>query len=347
MRRCRLFSEPVSVRPSPAYLRRSAAAWRRNEPPVRHTLFNVIAATIGMIFLPFYIQFITWISEFLPPIPPMMQIAVVHILFKIVGVIVYFLPLLNVMCNFIKKLIPGNEPERIEINLDDMDAGIAHQMPTAALAIAKQAVLKMSTVVDAAVDKARDFMNTRGGSDEKELVNQTEDLINSIDTKITNYLMSVSKENLNDRDMQDFNLHLQVIKNLERIGDLSVNLVEFFDMVHEDKNDFSDGAKKDVLEMFELFKHMLNTSIAIYRDEDYAQYSALMEDENYMDLLDTKPGRNISTGWPATNARRLSAAASTAIFWETWKRMADHCCNIARCSIEASSSKEAPVLEHH
>ena len=210
-----------------------------------------------------------------------------HILFKIVGVIVY-LPLLNVMCNFIKKLIPGNEPERIEINLDDMDAGIAHQMPTAALAIAKQAVLKMSTVVDAAVDKARDFMNTRGGSDEKELVNQTEDLINSIDTKITNYLMSVSKENLNDRDMQDFNLHLQVIKNLERIGDLSVNLVEFFDMVHEDKNDFSDGAKKDVLEMFELFKHMLNTSIGIYRDEDYAQYSALMEDENYMDLLEYK-----------------------------------------------------------
>ena len=88
----------------------------------------------------------------------------------------------------------------------------------------------------------------------RSLSNQTEDLINSIDTKITSYLMSVSKENLNDRDMQDFNLHLQVIKNLERIGDLSVNLVEFFDMVHEDKNDFSDGAKKDVLEMFELFK---------------------------------------------------------------------------------------------
>lgn len=59
-------------------------------------------------------------------------------------------------------------------------------------------------------------------------------------------------------------------------------------MVHEDKNDFSDGAKKDVLEMFELFKHMLNTSIGIYRDEDYAQYSALMEDENYMDLLEYK-----------------------------------------------------------
>ena len=310
-----------------------------------HTLFNVIGTLIGMLLLQPYILLITELSKLLN-IAPMMQIAVVHILFKIVGVIVY-LPLLNVMCNFIKKLIPGNEPERIEINLDDMDAGIAHQMPTAALAIAKQAVLKMSTVVDAAVDKARDFMNTRGGSDEKELVNQTEDLINSIDTKITSYLMSVSKENLNDRDMQDFNLHLQVIKNLERIGDLSVNLVEFFDMVHEDKNDFSDGAKKDVLEMFELFKHMLNTSISIYRDEDYALYSALMEDENYMDLLEYK-ARQKHFDRMARNECATSVGGSVYCdILGNLERMADHCCNIARCSIESSSSKEAPVLEHH
>ena len=30
-----------------------------------HTLFNVIAAVIGMLFLPFYIQFINWISDLL------------------------------------------------------------------------------------------------------------------------------------------------------------------------------------------------------------------------------------------------------------------------------------------
>lgn len=309
-----------------------------------HTLFNVIAAIIGMLFLPFYIQFITWLSELLL-IPPMMQIAVVHIVFKIVGLIVY-LPLLNFMCSFIKKLIPGNEPERIEINLDDMDINIAHQMPSAALSVAKQAVLKMETVVDAAVDKARGFMVDRAGEDERELVNQTEDLINSIDNKITSYLMGISKENLSDRDMQDLNLHLQVIKNLERIGDLSVNLVEFFDMVHEDKNDFSAGAKQDVLDMFELFKHMLNSAIEIYRDNDYAQYSSLMEDENYMDLLEYK-ARQKHFDRMARN--ECATAVGGSVYCDilgNLERMADHCCNIARCAVEATSA-DPELIEHH
>lgn len=309
-----------------------------------HTLFNVIAAIIGMLFLPFYIQFINWLSELLL-IPPMMQIAVVHIVFKIVGLIVY-LPLLNFMCSFIKKLIPGNEPERIEINLDDMDINIAHQMPSAALSVAKQAVLKMETVVDAAVDKARSFMVDRAGEDERELVNQTEDLINSIDNKITSYLMGISKENLSDRDMQDLNLHLQVIKNLERIGDLSVNLVEFFDMVHEDKNDFSTGAKQDVLDMFELFKHMLNSAIEIYRDNDYAQYSSLMEDENYMDLLEYK-ARQKHFDRMARN--ECATAVGGSVYCDilgNLERMADHCCNIARCAVEATSA-DPELIEHH
>lgn len=115
----------------------------------------------------------------------------------------------------------------------------------------------------------------------------------------------------------------------------------------KNKNDFSDGAKKDVLEMFELFKHMLNTSIAIYRDEDYAQYSALMEDENYMDLLEYK-ARQKHFDRMARN--ECATAVGGSVYCDilgNLERMADHCCNIARCSIEASSSKEAPVLEHH
>ena len=309
-----------------------------------HTLFNVIAATIGMIFLPFYLNFIVWISD-LFSIPPMMQIAVLHIFFKIVGTIVY-LPLLNVMCKFIKKIIPGNEPERIEINLDDMDANIAHQMPTAALGVAKQAVLKMSTVVDAAVDKAKNYLVDHGESDDKELVMQTEDLVNSIDTKITDYLMNVSKEELNDRDMQDFNLHLQVIKNLERIGDLSVNLVEFFEMVHEDKQDFSGEAKKDIIDMFDLFKHMLNTCITIYRDENYSLYSSLMEDENYMDLLEYKARQK---HFERMAHKECSTSVGGSVYCDilgNLERMADHCCNISRCAIEASARKEGPALDH-
>ncbi len=307
-----------------------------------HTLFNIIAAIIGMLCLPLYVQIITWFSTTFH-VPPMMQIAVVHIFFKLVGTI-FFLPFLSQMCSFVKRIIPGDEPERIEIKIDEMDTNIAHQLPSSALNVAKQAVLKMGEVVDAAVDKARDFLILKGSADDRELVNQAEELINSIDTKITTYLMSISKENLNDRDMQDFNLHLQVIKNLERIGDLSVNLVEFFDMVNEDKHDFSPSAKDDILAMFELFKHMLNRSIAIYKNGDYSLYSALMEDENYMDLLEYKARQKHFERMARQECTTTVGGSVYCDILGNLERMADHCCNIAKCTLEANSQME---IENH
>lgn len=307
-----------------------------------HTLFNIIAAVIGMFCLPLYVEIIEALSLTLH-ISPMMQIAVVHILFKIVGLIVYF-PLLKQMCKFIKRIIPGDEPERIEIKIDDMDTNIAHQLPSSALNVAKQAVLKMGEVVDAAVDKARDFLVLKGSSDDRELVNQAEELINSIDTKITTYLMNISKENLNDHDMQDFNLHLQVIKNLERIGDLSINLVEFFDMVSEDKHDFSQSAKEDILAMFELFKHMLNRAIQIYKDADYSVYSSLMEDENYMDLLEYKARQKHFERMAKQECTTTVGGSVYCDILGNLERMADHCCNIAKCTIEATNQME---IENH
>ena len=88
--------------------------------------------------------------------------------------------------------------------------------------------------------------------------------------------MQISKENLSDKEMADLNLNLQVIKNLERIGDLTVNLVEFFEMVSEDQSSFSAGAKDEVLQMFDLFDHMLAQSVRVYESQDYTLYSACL-----------------------------------------------------------------------
>lgn len=304
-----------------------------------HTLFNIIAAIIGMFFLNFYVDILTHVSTAFN-IAPMMQIALGHILFKLMGTLV-FLPLLNQMCILIKKIIPGDEPERIEIKIDEMDAGIAHQLPSSALNVAKQAVLKMNEAVDKAVDKAKLFLTEKGGSDDFEMVKQTEEMINSLDNKITDYLMLISKESLNDQDMQDFNLHLQVIKNLERIGDLSMNLVEFFAMVFEDGSQFSASAKEDIVAMFDLFKHMLNRAAAIYRDGDYALYSALLEDENYMDLLEYKARQKHFERLAKNECASSVAGAVYCDILGNLERMADHCCNIARCAVEASNTPEA------
>ena len=143
----------------------------------------------------------------------------------------------------------------------------------------------MVDVVSKTVREAQQYFIKGTDEEDHEMILQSEALINSFDTKITQYLMQISKENLSDREVADLNLNLQVIKNLERIGDLTVNLVEFFEMVNEDQSAFSAGAKEEVMQMFDLFDHMLAQSVKVYESQDYTLYSALLEDENYMDLL--------------------------------------------------------------
>lgn len=303
-----------------------------------HTLFNVVGTLIGMLLLVPYIAFINMLSSMLQ-ISPMMQIAVAHIIFNVTATALFF-PFLKQMCLLIKKIIPGDEPERIDVKVDELDETIAHQLPASALDLAQKAVIKMVEVADNIVAEAKQFFINKGNSEDKEIVMQSESLINNLDKKITDYLMVISKENLSDKEMSDLNLHLQVIKNLERIGDLTVNLVEFFEMVNEERSEFSKDAQEDVVQMFDLFKHMLSRSIQIYETRDYSLYSSLMEDENYMDLLEYKARQKHFERMAKQECTTVVGGSVFCDILGNLERMADHTCNIAKCSIEASSDAE-------
>ncbi len=303
-----------------------------------HTLFNVVGTIIAMLLLVPYIMLIEWLSKLLH-ITPMMQIAVAHILFNVAATILFF-PFLKQMCQLVKKIIPGEEPERVDVKIDDLDEKIAHQLPSSALDIAQRAVVKMSEAADQIVNEARTFFVEKGDAEDKEIILQTESLINNLDKKITDYLMVISKEPLSDHEMAELNLHLQIIKNLERIGDLTINLVEFFEMVHEERSEFSKDAQEDVLQMFELFKHMLHRSIQIYEHRDYSLYSSLMEDENYMDLLEYKARQKHFERMAKQECTTVIGGSVYCDILGNLERMGDHTCNIAKCAVEAGNGNE-------
>ena len=268
-------------------------------------------------------------------IAPMMQIAVAHIIFN-VGATILFFPFLKQMCNLVKRIIPGEEQERLDIKIDELDENIIHELPASALEIVQKEVFKMVDVVRETAKEAKEYFVKGTDEEDKEIIMQSESLINSFDTKLTQYLMLISKENLSDKEVSDLNLNLQVIKNLERIGDLTVNLVEFFEMVHDDQSAFSGGASDEVLQMFDLFDHMLAQSMKIYESQDYALYTSLMEDENYLDLIEYKARQN---HFDRMSRQECTSAVAGSVFCDilgNLERMGDHTCNIARCAIETS-----------
>ena len=299
-----------------------------------HTLFNVIGTIIAMVLLHPFANFIIYLSNTLN-IPLMMQIAVAHIIFNVTTTLI-LLPFLGTLCKIIRKIIPGNEPEKIEINVDELETIQETAVPSVSLNVAEKAIIKMSTIVDHNVKETRNFFINKGQAEDKENLSQSESLINSLDNKITTYILKVSNmPHMTEKDMADMNLHLQVIKNLERIGDLSMNLAEFFEMVTEANEQFSKEAADDINQMFDMFLHMLNLSMEIYEKRDFHLYSVLLEDENYMDGLEYQARESHFKRMQANVCTNGVASSVYCDILGNLERMSDHCCNIGRCAITA------------
>ena len=298
-----------------------------------HILFNIIGTTIGMVFLVPYANFIQWICGELH-IGGMMQIAVAHIVFNTVATIVFF-PLLRQFCSLIRLIVRGEEPKKIEINIDELDAHLANtELPAVAISAARDAIFKLADVVGEDVSDSRAFLNKPGTDEDFENLRQAESMINSLDRKITEFLVQVSSSsNLTDVDQADIRRDLEIIKNLERLGDLSMNLSEFYKMVQEDRSEFTSYAMEDINGMYDKFKEMYAKAIAVYRTKDKIIYEELMALEEEMDKAEYVARQAHFTRMSKNQCESSVAASIYCDILGTLERMGDHCCNIAKSAL--------------
>ena len=307
-----------------------------------HTLFNVLMTIVAMFLLPVYITLILRLTDILH-LESMMQIAVAHIIFNAVGTILFF-PFIKQMVWIVKKTIRGDEKERIGINTEDFDAGLAHKLPTAALEVSKRASLKMGEMAVEILETSRAFLNKESKINQ-DSIEQVEELINNFDTKITDYLLLIAKEKLSEDDIETSSTNLQIVKNLERVGDLASNLGEFFDMVHDGRESFSQAALGELNNMFDLVIHMLNRALRIYEHEDFSMLQSVKEDEIYLDLLENKARSNHFERMRTDECVSTIAGSVYVDILGTLERIGDHAENIARSVFNVHAQHEQRVFD--
>lgn len=304
-----------------------------------HILFNLIGTFIGMIFLYPYASLIQIVAHFFN-ISGMAQIAVAHIIFNTVATIVFF-PFMKQFCLLIRRVIPGEEAKRIEINVNELKPDIANTLPTVAIGLAKDAILKLENVVREDNLDTKIYLNKPGNKEDYENLMGGEATVNKLDKTVTEFLISISKKGgLTPSDQTELRRGLETIKNLERIGDLSINLVEFFDMLKEDKETFSLAALTDMNSMLDELNEMFDMAIAIYRDRNEKLYNTLMEKEDIMDTTEFAARQSHFTRMAKGECSSAIAASVYVDILGTIERMGDHCCNIARSSILDYADKE-------
>lgn len=295
-----------------------------------HTLFNILMTAVALIFLPFYFKIMDYLTLSFH-LESMMQIAIAHIIFNLVGTLLFF-PFIKQLVWTIKQVIRGEEQERKGVNTNDFDNNLAANLPAAALNIAKQATLKMGDITGEILTTARQYLNREAKANLNE-INDIEGIINNFDTKITDYLLVISKQKLNDKEIETHSANLQIIKNLERIGDLTTNLGEFFELVYDAREVFSKEALDDINNMFELVSHMLLRSLKMYGEDDHSLLQSIKEDEAYLDLLESKARQK---HFDRMRSSTCNTAIGSSVYIDilgTLERIGDHCENIAKTSV--------------
>lgn len=302
-----------------------------------HLSMNIIASLFGMLVLRPYTALIASIGA---TMNPMMQIAVANIIFKTVTTLV-FVPFLNYLVKLVCRIVPGQEPARISVDINSLDPELIHTLPAAAVSAANQAILKMTDAIEEDVRLTRRFLNEHGGEEEKEILDQDETQINTYDQKITGYLMQTQlyATNLSVRDTERLRNGLETVKNLERVGDLCQDLTEFFSMTFEAGEKFSDAAMTDINDMFDGVEEMLVLSRSVFENRSQDEYEALLEKERLLDQMEFAARQSHFT---RMNHCTAVAGSIYCDILGTLERIGDHITNIGTSSITEGQDDISP-----
>ena len=296
-----------------------------------HFLFNISVSVFFLIIIGPYERLVHYVADLLH-FNDMMTIAFAHFTFNFVGMII-FLPIIPQCVSLLRKIMPGREDLTLDLGKIQLDEAMVKTFPAGALSQAKAAILQVSDIVLESLQDSKQYLVTKDKKYFHE-VNQLEDMINSLDTKIEGYLLKVSKQSLSEELADEYSVGLQVQKNFERIGDLVQNLVEYFEMIYDSGEEFQKEAMEELTSIYELLIHMYINGVDVYKGGDHHLYEVMKEDENNLNYLEYE--------LRASHFRRMTsqheeATVTTSLYVDilgTLERIGDHIFNIARLTFD-------------
>lgn len=289
-----------------------------------HVAFNVIGTVICIIFLVPFTGLIQWFESFLN-LAPEMTIAFAHGIFNITNTIIQF-PFIGALAFLVTKLIPG-EDEVVKYEPLYLDEQLIKQAPSIALGNAKKELLHLGNYAAKAFDLSYDYIIN---SNEKvaEKGHKTEEAINTIDEKLTRYLISLSGEALSQKESEVLTNILDSSRDLERIGDHAEALLNLNDYLQRKNVQFSEAALEELAEIYLKTSEFVKDALESVENNDLEKAQALIErheDINNMERVLRKTHiKRLNNGECSTQA-----GVNFIDIISHYTRVSDHAMNLA------------------
>ena len=298
-----------------------------------HLLFNIIGTVIFSIAAIAFFQIVNpaWGRDMITAT----QISTVHTAFNIATTLLLF-PASNLIIKLAKKIGGVNEETQDDsvVSLDDRML----QTPTLALQATMHEVGRMADLVKDTLDVARRVLFTKTRED-IQLLRDDEDKVDKLCAGISDYVIKLTRLQISDQEHENVARLLQVVSDIERVGDYCENISEFAEEMAENKLSFSEIGTQELKEMIEVCADSYEYAIQAFMENDKEKALKVIEKEKKADELElTLRTKHIKR---LTNQECNTEAG--IVFLDTvicLERISDHARNIAEEVLGTESDDE-------
>lgn len=225
-----------------------------------HCVFNISGAILFLFLIKPYAALIQYISPKGNEVDVISrQIANAHTGFNLTMTLIW-IPLIPIMVKIVMWLVPDkkNEEQKLLSMPKYLDTKLIAQ-PAAALLLVAQEIMNCSDIVAQMLDKIR----TRGGKNEAEVdafVQEHAKSLQALNTSINDYLASMYSEGvLNEEQAAQSAGMLYILCDIDRIGQLALDITENLQVQNKGKHKYSKEAVKEL-------KKAIDQICTIYRE---------------------------------------------------------------------------------
>jgi len=255
-----------------------------------HLLFNVLGAVW---VLP--LVYLGWYSGIVGRIIPAaavgataeavntardMQIAMSHTLFNVVNTII-FIPLLSMLARM--SVLLAGRPDAHEGEARHLEPHLL-DTPGAAMEGARCEIIRMMEIARDTVTQAKDgFVQTDTGL--LRGVASMEESVDRLQHKITEYLVEISRRNLEPTDAAALPVLVHTVNDIERIGDHGENIVELAERRIEQRLPFSSQALEELELMWGEVEQMIADTLECLHTSDTIVAKRALKHEERLNYL--------------------------------------------------------------
>jgi phosphate:Na+ symporter len=217
-----------------------------------------------------------------------------------------------------------------------LDPNFIQQSPGIALGQAKEEVLKMGQLAIKGLEETSHYIHTNQLK-YAETAYRLEEIISSLDRKISDYLFILSTYPLSSLESKEHSILINTVQDIVRIGDHFEYIIELVRFQNRKKAKITKQAIKELNDLFSLTIHTVQEAIKSLDQKDIDVARKVIERENQM----VKMERMLKKQHILRLKEGLCTGSAGIVFEDiisNLERIGDHAVNIAESVLEVRHS---------